>query len=118
VDPRGYALGLRDEASYRERAYADIGRRAAELRTLGWAVTPPKPPRAVRQLRAQAYRTLDLVFAELPPDCRTEAVVGLYRGIVADAALDRCPVLADALADAGCPDGAVVESVRALSPSV
>jgi hypothetical protein len=118
VDPRGSALGLRDEESYRERAYAELGRRAAELRTLGWTVTPPRKPRAVRRLRALAYRTLALVLAELPADYRTEAVVGLYEGIVADAALDRSPVLADALEDAGCPDGALVEAVRALSPSV
>ncbi len=118
VDPRGYALGLRDGESYRDRAYADIGRRAAEFRALGWAVTPPTKPRAVRRLRELAHRTLAHVVAELPPDCRTEAVVGLYEGIVADAALDRCPVLADALEDAGCADGAAVGAVRALSPSV
>jgi len=45
-------------------------------------------------------------------------VVGLHAGIVADAALDRCGVLADALEDAGCADGAVVGAVRALSLSV
>lgn len=117
VDPRGYALQLRDEESYRERAYAAIARRAAELGTLGWAVTPPKTSRAPQRLRALAHRTLDLLLAELAPAYRTEAVAGLYRGIAADAALDRCPVLADALADAGCPDGDVVGAVRALPPA-
>jgi hypothetical protein len=117
VDPRGYALQLRDEASYRERAYAAVARRAAELRTLGWAVTPPKTPRAPRRLRGLAFKTLDLLLAELPPEFRTEAVASLYRGITADAPLDRCPVLADALGDAGCPDDAVVEAVRTLPPA-
>lgn len=47
-----------------------------------------------------------------PGSWRTEAVVGLARGIEADGAYDRLPVLADALEDAGCADPAVIEHSR------
>jgi len=35
---------------------------------------------------------------------RTSDVIGLARGIIADSAFDRLPILADALMDAGCED--------------
>jgi len=41
------------------------------------------------------------------PAWRTEAAVGLARGIVRDRALDRMPVLADTLWDAGCEEEAL-----------
>jgi hypothetical protein len=50
------------------------------------------------------------------PTWRTEAVVGLARGIDADAAFDRLPVLADALEDAGCVDADVLTHCRAGGP--
>jgi len=41
---------------------------------------------------------------EFRPEWRTEAVVGLARGIVEDSAFERMPILADALEEAGCTD--------------
>jgi hypothetical protein len=49
---------------------------------------------------------------EFQPEWRTEAVVGLVRGILADEAYDRCPVLADTLEDAGCNDAQVLGHLR------
>jgi hypothetical protein len=44
---------------------------------------------------------------------RTEAVVGLARGIRADQAFDRMPILADALEEAGCDERAILDHCRA-----
>lgn len=49
---------------------------------------------------------------EFDPSWRTESVVGLTHGILADQAFDRLPVLADALEDAGCADAAVLGHLR------
>lgn len=43
---------------------------------------------------------------------RTETVVGLARGIDADRAFDRMPILADALLDADCDLEAVLRHLR------
>jgi hypothetical protein len=57
--------------------------------------------------------------AARPPDAtpfdprwRSETVVLLARGIVADSATDRLPVLADALEEAGCDDPATLRHCR------
>jgi hypothetical protein len=47
-----------------------------------------------------------------PQSWRTTDVVALTRGIVADGAYDRLPILADALQDAGCDDPEVLEHLR------
>jgi hypothetical protein len=47
-----------------------------------------------------------------PKGWRTEAVVALARGISADGAYDRLPVLADALEDAECADPEVFKHLR------
>jgi len=47
---------------------------------------------------------------------RTEAVIGLATGAVAEAAFDRLPVLADALEDAGCDHPDVIAHCRAGYP--
>lgn len=47
---------------------------------------------------------------------RTSDVVGLARAIYEDKALDRLPVLADALMDAGCEDEQVVSHCRCDGP--
>jgi hypothetical protein len=56
--------------------------------------------------------------AAFEPSWRTEAVVGLTRGILADEAYDRLPVLADALDDAGCDDAQVLGHLRGGGPHV
>jgi len=46
------------------------------------------------------------------PAWRTETVLALARGIAADVALDRLPILADALEDAGCDNFALLNHLR------
>ncbi len=48
----------------------------------------------------------------VPAGWRTEAVVAIARGISAEGAYDRLPVLADALEDAGCDDPEVLGHAR------
>jgi hypothetical protein len=48
----------------------------------------------------------------------TSTVVGLARGVDADQAFDRLPILADALQDAGCEDGQLLEHCRGPGPHV
>lgn len=50
--------------------------------------------------------------APFAPAWRSETAVALARGIVADAALDRLPILADALEEAGCDDPQVLRHCR------
>jgi hypothetical protein len=46
------------------------------------------------------------------PAWRTEAVLGVARGIEADRAFDRLPILADALLDADCDEEAILRHCR------
>ncbi|MDY3557621.1 hypothetical protein R5W23_000148 [Gemmata sp. JC673] len=46
----------------------------------------------------------------------TPTVVALVRGIIADAAFDRLPILADALEDAGCADSVLLAHCRGDCP--
>jgi hypothetical protein len=55
---------------------------------------------------------------ELAPGWRTEASVGLARGICADLVFDLLPVLADALEDAGCADSDILAHCRGDGPHV
>src|SRR5262249_20389231 len=59
----------------------------------------------------------DFIFVRPPidPQWRTATVLGLVRGIVADQALDRLPILADALMDAGCEDKRILAACRRRS---
>jgi hypothetical protein len=52
----------------------------------------------------------------LDPAWRTSTVVALARGIAADGAIDRLPILADALQDAGCEDPDVLALCRGPGP--
>jgi hypothetical protein len=52
------------------------------------------------------------------PTWRTDAVLGLARGIYEDRAFDRLPILADALQDAGCEDEAILGHCRGDGPHV
>ena len=53
----------------------------------------------------------------IDPRWRTADVVGVARGIAADGALDRLPILADALMDAGCANEGVLGLCRAAGPA-
>ena len=52
----------------------------------------------------------------IDPRWRTTDVLGLARGIAADAAVNRLPILADALMDAGCADEAVLAACQTAGP--
>ena len=53
----------------------------------------------------------------IDPRWRTADVRGVARGIAADQALDRLPLLADALMDAGCEDDHVLAACRSAAPA-
>ena len=53
----------------------------------------------------------------IDPRWRTADVLGLARGIAAEGALDRLPILADALTDAGCADERVLAPYRRPGPA-
>jgi hypothetical protein len=50
------------------------------------------------------------------PAWRTSTAVALAKGIYADRAFDRLPILADALQDAGCENADVLDHCRGLGP--
>jgi hypothetical protein len=52
----------------------------------------------------------------LSPDWRASAVLGLARGVRAERAFDRLPILADALEEVGCDDADVLAHCRADEP--
>ncbi|QDU18833.1 hypothetical protein ETAA1_07290 [Urbifossiella limnaea] len=85
---------------------------------------PVDSARARSTETAEQVRLLRDIFGNpfhpvaLDPAWRTEAVVGLARGAYEDRAFDRLPVLADALEDAGCADGAVLAHCRGPGPHV
>ena len=64
--------------------------------------------------RCRRLRGLDVGFRlfKLNPAWRTSDVVALARGIYADRAFDRMPILGDALEDAGCADTAILDHCR------
>lgn len=64
----------------------------SERRTM--ALPPPIPP------------------TRIDPRWRTSDVLGLARGIEADHAIERLPILGDALMDAGCEDEAIMHHCR------
>jgi hypothetical protein len=52
----------------------------------------------------------------LDPSWLTSTVIALARGVYADRALDRLPILADALQDAGCEEEDVLDHCRGGGP--
>lgn len=56
--------------------------------------------------------------ANADPSWLTSTVVALARGIYDEKAFDRMPILADALQDAGCENGAVLNHCRGSGPHV
>jgi hypothetical protein len=55
---------------------------------------------------------------EAEPAWRTPTVLALGRGISEERTFDRLPILADALEDAGCTDGAILDHCRGPGPHV
>ncbi|MBN9119827.1 MAG: hypothetical protein J0I06_11820 [Planctomycetes bacterium] len=79
-------------------------------------MTPPLADRKA-ELAAQAELFRDIFGdpfhpVEVRPEWLTSTVVALARGIYADHAFDRLPILADALQDAGCDDEDVLDHCR------
>jgi hypothetical protein len=72
-----------------------------------YACTMPDTPRHLVCTAARPH-----VAAAFDPRWRTETAVLLARGIVADSAPDRLPVLADALEEGGCDDPQVLRHCR------
>ncbi|HUR54688.1 MAG TPA: hypothetical protein VMZ71_11190 [Gemmataceae bacterium] len=69
--------------------------------------------------RPRHFRLLHDIFGPLPfrdvsidPAWRTSAVTALARGIYAEKAFDRMPILADALQDAGCDNEELLAHCR------
>jgi hypothetical protein len=54
----------------------------------------------------------------LDPSWLTPTVVSLARGVYADSAFDRLPILADALEDAGCDSRVILDHLRGPGPHV
>jgi hypothetical protein len=66
---------------------------------------------AIRDLFGNPFRP-----ATLDPDWRTSTVLALARGIYAERAFDRLPILADALQDAGCDNEEMLSHCRGPGP--
>lgn len=58
------------------------------------------------------YDAIGLGKAKMPHAWRTEPVIGILKGMKADVALDRGPILADALQDAGCDKDDLLNHLR------
>jgi hypothetical protein len=76
------------------------------------------PYRDVRGRPLKSPRRLRRPPEVLKPGWRTADVIGLARGIYDDRALDRLPILADALQDAGCDNADVLDHCRSDGPHV
>ena len=68
---------------------------------------------SLREQLGNPYRKLTI-----QDDWRTETVLALARGIVAERAIDRLPILADALEEAGCQDHALLNHARSATQHV
>lgn len=75
-------------------------------------------PEAVEELDYQSRVFADMAWGAdaIEPQWRTQTVIGLARGIYADRAGDRLPILADALEDAGC-DNDIPQQLRRRNPA-
>jgi hypothetical protein len=71
------------------------------------------------ELAARVAASNDLRYPWRPPvrgEWRTSTVAALARGIWADHATDRLPILADALQDAGCESPGLLGHLRGPGP--
>jgi hypothetical protein len=104
-------------SGFYDNAHTDL--RRAALGRAGGRAPPRKNPVApvMRPVFFEHFGDTEWPMA-LDPSWRTEAVVGLARGIYAERAFDRMPVLADALEDAGCAHPDVLTHCRDEGPHV
>jgi hypothetical protein len=105
-----------------DRAGAAAVRRSRhEPATAPWWAPPPPPgsPERARQCRL-IREVFGNPFRPARPDPAwlTSDVLLLARGIAADRAFDRMPILADALQDAGCYDAGVLDHCRGAGDHV
>ncbi|MBN9518744.1 hypothetical protein J0H58_09530 [bacterium] len=77
-----------------------------------WAHHAERPHPGHAGLLRDIFGLLPFREVVVPPHWRSEAVVALARGISAERAFERLPVLADALEDAGCDCQEVLEHCR------
>lgn len=106
------------------RTYRDSVRRACRFFTEVAVdprayVTAPRPP--YRLYLAACDQGLLLAHTVSPgwkfrPAWRTSTALALAGGIYSDRAWDRCPILADALQDAGCEEPLVLDYLRGDAP--
>jgi hypothetical protein len=87
--------------------------RAADAGGYRWSNKHLGFPRQIRLALADpAWHRAVASLHALDPRCRTADVLGLARGITAERAFDRLPILADALQDAGCEDEQLLSHCR------
>ncbi|HEY1190777.1 MAG TPA: hypothetical protein VGE74_24315 [Gemmata sp.] len=76
-----------------------------------------------RERVAQSHLLRDIVgnpfrAPSFEPEWRTDTVMALAAQMYASRSFDAMPILGDALADAGCPDGEILEHCRRPGPHV
>jgi len=100
-------LGRQVVAAARAVELADLGTKTAPA-----AVSTRHPGQAalLRELHGPTF-----VRPAFDPAWRTEAVTGLARAAYEGKAIDRLPILADALEDAGCDDPMILSHCRNMT---
>ncbi|WP_227254425.1 hypothetical protein [Frigoriglobus tundricola] len=102
------------------RVCLDTRRAAADLPAEGYEAYGGEqelPAEFLAEVAAQADLLRDIFgnpfrSAELQVEWLTSDVLALARGIYADRAFDRMPILTDALQDAGCDDADLLDHCR------
>jgi hypothetical protein len=147
ADPRWYDLCFRPMTYFHRGILTHHDVPAKTLAEIAWWLNTPTPRELAESrpdddvddlmreaLRIHAQRRSDV--AELERDClldvfgnpyrpspvepswRTSDVVGIARGVYCDQALDRLPILADALIGAGCDHEPILRHCREPGPHV
>lgn len=104
-----------DEAEAAQDAALAAARAAADM---PWPAAGARPAEFADELATQADLLRDLVgnpfrSVGIELEWLTDTVLALARGIYAERAFDRMPILADALQDAGCDDEELLAHCRA-----
>ena len=106
-----------------QRAARACALAAVDFPFSGLSRTPRMIPEYVEERAAQADLLRDIFgnpfqSFELDPAWLTLDVLALARGIYANRAFDRMPILADALQDAGCANDDILDHCRGPGPHV
>ena len=96
-----------DTALATARAAADMPWPASGVRPSEFSEELSLQAEVVRDIFGNPFRSLEIQLEWL-----TETVLALARGIYAEHAFDRMPILADALQDAGCDDAEMLSHCR------